>query len=154
MRMHTCTKCGETKPITLFNKKIADGPLEPWNVRRCKDCAHADYMKRYQQPERRAALQNASKNWRDKNPERHAELARGYRQRHPEKVIAHNRLNYAVRKGLVLRKPCEICGTTEKVHAHHVSYLPEDWYNVRWLCHVCHKLEHMTPDAALASGGP
>lgn len=137
-----CNACGVDKPYEEFNKKIAEGPLEPWNLRRCKECAHNEYVKRYGVPARRAALNASSNSWKERNPDRHAELAREYRRRHPEKVIAQNRLNYAVRRGIVQRKPCEVCGTTEKVHAHHHSYAPEHWYDVQWLCFVCHKLEH------------
>lgn len=142
MSLLKCKTCGLEKSHDEFDKKIAAGPREPWNLRRCKNCAHADYMKRYATPARRAALNSSSRTWKAQNPERHAELAREYRRRHPEKVVAQNRLNYAVRKGVVQRKPCEVCGTTDKVHAHHRSYEPEHWYDVRWLCFVCHKLEH------------
>ncbi len=137
-----CKQCGVEKDIEEFNKHLRSGPLEPWNARRCKECTHKEYAQRYATPVRRKRQLKASSNWKSNNPEKHAALARDYRQRHPEKITAQNRLNYAVRKGLVERKPCEVCGSEEKVHAHHVSYEPEDWYNVRWLCYVCHKLEH------------
>lgn len=137
-----CKVCGASKPIELFDKVLASGPREEWNLRRCKDCAHADYVSAYQKPKRRKALNASSRNWKRNNPERHAQLAREYRARNPEKIIAQNRLNYAIRKGRVQRLPCEVCGSAEKVHAHHVSYDPKDWYNVRWLCVVCHEIEH------------
>lgn len=86
----------------------------------------------------------SSRAWKENNRERHAELAREYRARHPDRIVAQNRLNYAVRKGRVIRGPCEVCGAKENVHAHHITYKPEDWYNVRWLCYVCHKFEHLT----------
>jgi len=138
----TCRKCGETKPIDQFDKQIAAGPLEPWNVRRCKECTHVDYSMRYNDPVKREAQKASSRNWKERNLSRHAELAREYRQRHKEKITAQNRLNYAVRSGKVERLPCQVCGTTERVHAHHVSYRQEDWYNVRWLCQNCHELVH------------
>lgn len=137
-----CKHCGVEKDIAEFNKHLASGPLKPWNVRRCKACAHDEYIKRYATPARRKKLLKASINWKKANPERHAELAREYRARHKDRITAQNRLNYAVRKGLVERTPCEVCGSDDKVHAHHDSYDPADWYNVRWLCYVCHKLEH------------
>ena len=139
---HKCKICGETKDVNDFDKHISEGPREPWNLRRCKECTHKQYEKRYSEPERKKAQLNASTEWKRKNPEHHAKLAREYRKRHPEKIMAQNRLNYAVRKGRIKKEPCEICGTTSKVHAHHVSYKPEDWYNVRWLCYVCHEIEH------------
>ena len=139
---HKCKFCGEKKDVSDFDKILKEGPREPWNLRRCKECTHQEYEVRYSDPKRRKALVTASSNWKKKNPERHAELAREYRKRHPEKTTAQNRLNYAIKKGKIKRLPCEVCGTTKKVHAHHVSYEPEDWYDVRWLCYVCHKIEH------------
>jgi len=137
-----CRLCGIEKNASDFTKHIAAGPLALWNLRRCKACTHSDYLARRNEPELYAAMVQASRNWKANNRQRHAELAREYRARHPEKVMAQNRLNYAIRKGRVIRQPCEVCGTEDRVHAHHKSYRPEDWYAVRWLCFVCHKIEH------------
>lgn len=145
MEQATCRKCGKVKALAEFDKHLAAGPLAVWNVRHCKECTHAAYTARMEVPERRAALNAAARNWKRANPERHAELAREYRARHPERITAQNRLNYAIKKGRIKRQPCEVCATTERVHAHHISYEPADWYNVRWLCHVCHTSEHAAP---------
>lgn len=142
MATHVCKVCGTRKPFEHFDKVLREGPREPWNFRHCKDCAHVAYERRYAIPARRKALLNASVNWKKEHPERHAELAREYRARYPEKIMAQNRLNYAIRKRRIKRQPCEVCGATEKVHAHHISYESKDWYNVRWLCGVCHEIEH------------
>jgi len=139
-----CRDCGVEKEFSEFNKHIADGPLEVWNLRRCKDCSHKDYLRRYSDPDKRATQQQASRNWKANNLDRHAELAKEYRAKNKEKTKAHNRLNYAIKIGKIKRLPCEVCGTTERVHGHHVSYEPKDWLNVNWLCKDCHKLEHMT----------
>ena len=141
MQTSKCRRCGCEKPFSEFIKFLRSGPLEEWNLRYCKECVHERYVDRYSKPAQRKKLLDASSNWKKKNPVRHAELAKEYRARYPEKIMAQNRLNYAVRKGRIKRKPCEICGA-EKVHAHHVSYEPKDWYNVRWLCNVCHEIEH------------
>lgn len=85
-----------------------------------------------------------SREWKKNNPSRHAELARAYRARNREKTRAQNVLNYAIRKGRLTRKPCEVCGTNERVHAHHHDYrLPLD---VHWLCFQCHKKAHPVSD--------
>lgn len=138
-----CRRCGNVKPISEFDKQAKAGPLELWNIRRrCKECIHAEYLSRRAKPKRRKAMERSSREWKRKNPERHAALNQEYRARCPERVVAQNRLNYAIRKGLVVRQPCENCGTTDRVHGHHASYAPEDWYNVNWLCYVCHKIAH------------
>ena len=143
MEQRVCKQCELAKPLEAFSKMAAQGPHEPWNLRKkCKVCVHEEYLSRRTKPARLKALLKSSRNWKKENPERHAELGREYRKRNPEKITAQNRLNYAVRKGLVVRLPCEVCGSTNRVHGHHHSYLPEDWYNVKWLCFVCHKIEH------------
>lgn len=142
MQTATCKHCGKEKPYSEFDKIIREAPLASWNLRRCKECTHAEYLRRYAHPGKRATQLAASQNWKKANPEKHAALAREYRNKHPEKIVAQNRLNYAIKKGVVTRQPCEACGTSDRVHAHHASYEPKDWYNVRWLCYVCHKLEH------------
>lgn len=81
-----------------------------------------------------------SRDWKKRNKERHAELARAYRKRNSEKLLAQNRLNYAIHKGEITRQPCEKCGTDQRVHAHHEDYSKP--YDVRWLCYICHKKTH------------
>jgi hypothetical protein len=90
--------------------------------------------------EKYAQQLEASRGWKKANPERHAELARAYRARNREKTKAQNLLNYAIKVGKVARGKCEVCGTDQRVHAHHHDYtLP---YDVKWLCFRCHKLTH------------
>jgi len=86
----------------------------------------------------------ASAAWKKANKARHAELARAYRKRNPEKLKAQNELNYAIRSGRMERKPCEVCGTDQRVHAHHHDYSKP--LDVRWLCFVCHKKAHPVDD--------
>ncbi len=138
---HTCKECGEEKDVTGFVKHIRKGPYEIWNLRKCKGCVHDEYVRRYAKPSKRKGLNASSISWKKRNPEHHARLARKYRKKYPEKITAQNRLNYAIRKGRIEREPCGVCGTSKNVHAHHKSYKPEDWYNVEWLCYVCHKIE-------------
>ena len=85
-----------------------------------------------------------SREWKKRNPERHAELAKAYRSRNREKTKAQNQLNYAIRNGRMERKPCEMCGTDEKVHAHHHDYTKP--YDVNWYCFLCHKKVHPVTD--------
>ena len=102
----------------------------------------AEFRARKADPAKYERLKETSRAWKAQHLAEHARLAREYRRRHPEKIVAQNRLNYAVRIGKVVRQPCEMCGTPDRVHAHHVSYEPKDWLNVRWLCFRCHKLAH------------
>ena len=69
-----------------------------------------------------AAIKRAGK-WKKKNPEKSREIAiKGsteWQKRNPEKIKAHNVAKCAVRAGKLTRLPCEICGSTKDVHAHH-----------------------------------
>jgi len=88
--------------------------------------------------------QQATREWKKVNKERHAELARAYRRRNPEKTKAQNQLNYAVRMGRIKRQPCEVCGSGVHIHAHHHDYSKP--YDVKWLCFLCHKAKHPVSD--------
>lgn len=64
---------------------------------------------------------------------------RKWRERNPLADWAHNATRSAVRRGLIKRQPCEVCGE-EKAEAHHPDYL--DPLKVVWLCKPHHKAEH------------
>lgn len=63
------------------------------------------------------------------------ERMRKWRINNPLKVKAHTELNEAIRKGIIHRQPCEICGNL-KTHAHHEDYNKP--LEVRWLCPLHH----------------
>jgi hypothetical protein len=79
---------------------------------------------------------------RSKEPHRKAQM-REYlkrkRVRYPEKTRAYNMVTRAIRNGELVRGPCERCGTTAKVQAHHHDYFKP--LDVQWLCFKCHR-EH------------
>jgi hypothetical protein len=69
----------------------------------------------------------------------HAKANKAYRQRHALKYKAHIIVNNAVRDGLLLKGPCEVCGL-QSAEAHHDDYsFP---LRVRWLCQAHHKQWH------------
>ena len=55
---------------------------------------------------------------------------------------AHHLVEKAVLKGVLVRQPCEVCGTTENVEAHHDDYNKP--LAVRWLCKKHHHEWHIT----------
>jgi hypothetical protein len=57
-----------------------------------------------------------------------------------EKYLAHKAVYKAIKKGTLVKQPCEICGTAEKVQAHHDDYSKR--LDVRWLCPKHHKEHH------------
>lgn len=125
----TCFKCHSVKPLTEFYRHpmMGDGHLG-----KCKECTKRDATNhrnanidryraydrvRYTQPDRRESTN------------RHAKL---YVASHPKARAAHMAVHYALRSGRIARCPCEVCGTTTRVHAHHDDY--DKPLDVRWLC--------------------
>ena len=62
-----------------------------------------------------------------------------WREKNPVKRWAHMATASALRRGLLERQPCEVCGA-EPTDAHHDDY--ERPMKVRWLCRKHHKEAH------------
>src|SRR5215469_76076 len=59
----------------------------------------------------------------------------------------YGRMRYAVRLAVKegrLIKPvkCQVCNQVRVLSGHHTSYRPENWLNVIWVCHSCHRTVH------------
>jgi hypothetical protein len=129
-----CFKCGKVLPLSAFYRhpKMGDGHLG-----KCKQCA------------RRAARANNARTRdarreyerkRARTPERRAAAAEYQRRRRARKqtqYAAHTIVNNAIRDGRLTPQPCEACGATECVQAHHDDYGKP--LVVRWLCFKCHR---------------
>lgn len=84
----------------------------------------------------------ASDRARSKKPERIAHNGRNsarWRAENPEKYAANTAVNNAVRDGKLVKQPCEKCGATGRIHAHHDDYSKP--LEVRWLCPLHHAEE-------------
>ena len=153
--MKACFKCGERKPLRDFYKHpmMADGHLN-----KCKECARRDvyenraknieYYKEYDRnrPNHAARLENNKR--RAQTPKGKLSTARGhkqYRQRYPLKYAARVMVNNAIRDGRLTRAPCEVCGSTSRLHAHHEDYLKP--FDVNWLCPAHHVERHKAMNA-------
>ena len=55
---------------------------------------------------------------------------------HPEQRRAQRRAQYAIKTGKLTKGPCEVCGTTEDVQAHHEDHSKP--LDVNWLCRSHH----------------
>lgn len=124
-----CPRCEKVKPRSEF-----DGPRLSY----CKPCRHA-VNKEYRKTPRGAATQKAA---RDKYRRKPQWLAywRDYYRRQKVKALARQMVYRAVKSGRLKRLPCESCGVTKDVHAHHDDYtkpLKVDWY-----CRRCHNAAH------------
>jgi hypothetical protein len=80
----------------------------------------------------------ANNNWRGGIAD-FGERKRRYRSRHPEKHAAHMAMTRAIRRGELVRRPCDVCGAT-LVEGHHDDYSKP--LAVRWLCKRHHLAAH------------
>lgn len=65
------------------------------------------------------------------------------------KLRSYAKVGYAIRKGTLIKRPCEVCGSTSRVEAHHDDYNRP--LEVRWLCKKCHEKWHIRNNPIKAS---
>ncbi|MBB3288760.1 MULTISPECIES: hypothetical protein [unclassified Rhizobium] len=58
---------------------------------------------------------------------------------HPKERWAHSALRSALKRGLIEKRPCQVCGS-EDSEAHHPDY--DRPMLVEWYCRTHHKAEH------------
>lgn len=78
-------------------------------------------------------------NWRGGVSKDNVRYKRRFRAKYPVKAAAHDATHEAIRAGLLVRQPCEVCGDP-KTHAHHDDYAKP--LEVRWLCRRDHQAWH------------
>jgi hypothetical protein len=107
---------------------------------------HRGEMSREEKREhnRKRELRRRATPERRKKDNKRKSLKRKYYLLSPEnkkKVNCRSRTNRAIKKGTMLKEPCEICGTDVQIEAHHSDY--NDWRNVNWLCKMHHVAYHV-----------
>lgn len=102
---------------------------------KCESMRAGEYAKNNR--EKKRAWNNA---YSARNSANRAERTATWRANHPEKRIAHQAVQSAIRNGSLAKMPCEVCGTTERIHAHHDDYSKP--LDVNWLCHSHHMERH------------
>lgn len=109
-----CFKCGENKSVEYFYKHplTMDGYAGV-----CKDCSNKDIE----------------------------ECLRKRRERDPEKCesqrMAKILFQRAIRKGILVREPCSVCGESP-TDGHHPDYSKP--LEIQWLCRKHHRALHRT----------
>lgn len=133
--MKLCGTCDTKKDVNQFHKRSAskDGLAAI-----CRDCQKEYDAERASDPKRLAARLAYAKT--PSGIKRASEAKAAYIAREPKKRRAHNAISNAIRDGKLSRKPCEICGSVKRVHAHHDDYAKI--YDVRWLCNEHHREWH------------
>lgn len=137
MKGKLCISCGEAEQLSCR--------------RRCRTCYNVDRQEMW-------AVQSLDPAVRDafrlrKAAYRKTEKGRALRQasqlRWSKRALLEIRVQKqaqkAIRLGILVRQPCEVCQSTQYIHAHHEDYSrPLD---VRWLCSFHHSRRHMELDA-------
>jgi len=134
-----CHKHGEEQPFSEFykHKQMADGYLG-----KCKTCTKKDVTEN-----RNKNIEHYRLYDRDRGCRQLPEYQTQYRTRKPNAYKAIIMVNNAKRDGKLFEESCEICGSNNRIHAHHDDYLKP--LNVRWLCAAHHKQWHRDNGEAL-----
>lgn len=77
---------------------------------------------------------------RQDRPEWNAAKNAAWKAKNKEKHRAHKAVEYALSRGRLTKAPCERCGDTRIVHAHHDDYT--QMLSVMWLCPLHHRERH------------
>lgn len=130
-----CTKCSVVKledsfPISSKGKREGT----------CKACQlERSALHKRKHYERRLAIQREQ----SKSPVARASRSAWSKRERLNKTpgyIARSVVAYALRTGQLQRLPCQFCGTTSRVQAHHDDY--QQPLNVMWLCQRHHAGRH------------
>lgn len=145
--MKFCRKCQTTKSLSLFG---IDRRREDGTALNCKECTARLCRERNRGNEKvlaRYRKRNADEEYKalrkeiQQRPEvklRNAEQQRRWRSVNKHKRHAHSVVAWAIKKGRLLKQPCEVCGGDAE--AHHDDYSKP--LEVRWLCPLHHAREH------------
>lgn len=148
--MKTCKQCRSEKPLTEFyiHKAMADGYLN-----QCKPCVKSTVSSR-----RNREIESVRAYDRERGGLEHRRQARreydlteagiaarkkaGYNwaSNHRNKKNSHLKVHRAIISGELKKLPCERCGVSDYVEAHHEDYSKP--LEVVWLCDHHHKERH------------
>jgi hypothetical protein len=117
--MKTCSKCKQVKDYTQFS---IENTRKDGLRRICKDCDNLARKRRGKKTYKKYGRK------RKKDP-----LAR-------VKAWCSSMVKRHKRNGTLVVQPCEVCGSTFKIEAHHDNYfLP---LQINWLCATHHRRRH------------
>lgn len=141
-KLKACTDCKRELPLESFPKSSRKSDtLYYW----CRECVKRRWAAYYSKT---AEQQNAKAREYFKTEKGKATAIKSYQKMktlNPEKLKARSRMRYAVRSGRI-KKPtsCPECFANDKrIEAHHyLGYEEEHWYDIKWLCSICHKKVH------------
>jgi hypothetical protein len=132
-----CSSCGKEKSINEFG--IRNASYDGFTAC-CLECLRERDKKRYKKDKpKRIALQKMYMQTKEGKIS-HAKSVIAWRIKNSNKRAAHIILGNAIQSGKIIKTPCEVCGSTEKIHGHHEDYTKP--LEVKWLCPQHHKDAH------------
>ena len=144
--MKTCNRCGQSKPLDQFSKHLSRKDGYSTICRECNSSkCHEFWVHKKQDANfllKNRERRSASRLLRPDAPRDKAAKAAAnsiWLSRNTEKKRAHSAVNWALKCGRLIRKPCVICGNP-KSQAHHEDYTKP--LDVIWFCHTHHMKHH------------
>ena len=131
-----CFKCGEVKHLSAFYKhpQMPDGHLN-----KCKECNKQDVRDNYHKRHDQYMAYE-----RKRRPRTKQQVSYLTDKDRIERKLVTTKVGNAIRDGKLTKGACEVCGSVERVHAHHDDYGKP--LEVRWLCPKHHYQVHMHND--------
>ncbi|MEK6884659.1 MAG: hypothetical protein AABY22_33810 [Nanoarchaeota archaeon] len=132
-----CKKCYDFT-WRLKNKDRFIESIKVWQSK------HQDRIRKYRQKNKKK-FREYYRTWYAKNGRNRAidyqEATIEWSQRHPNAKQAHQKVQYALKIGEIIKsKNCSYCSRETRLVAHHRDYLKP--LEVLWLCYSCHKEIH------------
>ena len=126
LNMKTCTRCKETKDLSLFHRNSSQ---KSGYAPHCKQCHKRAYPIR-------------SWNMTDKGMNSAKIATKAWAERNRIKVNTYAKVRYHLSKGHIVKPDnCQQCNSINKLDAHHHDYSKP--LDVEWLCRQCHKNAHL-----------
>lgn len=147
MESKICSKCKKEKLFKEFYKGVGRHNLQS----RCKSC-QAEYRRlnreriikykvEYRKKNHKKLLEKQKQYQKTKAGKKtSARSGKKYRLMYPDRCKANAKVGSALKYGKIKRRPCELCGETTRVHAHHEDYSKP--LDVVWLCDMHHRIHH------------
>ena len=143
--MKVCKKCSDEKCETEFYNSDSTCKECRKEMVRANRAEKAEYYREYDRnrfkTDQRVRDRHARYAATDAGKAATARAKKKYIELNPIKRLSHIIVGNAMRDGRLIKMPCEVCGTTSKIHAHHDDYSAP--MSVRWMCAKHHAEWHL-----------
>lgn len=136
--MKKCRICNaEKSPSEFYSNKTNSDGLDT----RCKECVKVLTRRNYYRALEQRHLYEKQRAIRPERREQMLAKNKRLNERadNRAKALARSITRAALNRGIIERKPCEVCGDLAS-EIHHRNY--EDPFDIQWLCLTHHRAEH------------